>query len=371
MLQYKKHETCPLSRKETAIPRRAAVIVAHPDDETLWAGGTILSRPGWQWFVVSLSRAHDQDRAPKFFRALECLHARGTMGDMDDGPDQAPLHSPHVRHLILSLLPTEKYDLVLTHGMKGEYTRHRRHEETSRAVRELCDSGTINANALCTFAYGEKKKAAEMRELMHLFEIREGSRHRHVHAALALRKKPYYALCSYKVYRSERFDLLGNSLAILFGLTSPTRARNLISWIETECETLKKEKELALDLPPCLFPYIRQQDPDWRARYERFNLPGEYHNGGVWPFVCGFYVAALVAAGRQRLAEKKLLDLTRLIHRARGDGIAFGFNEWFKAQDGRPMGQDWQTWSAAMYLYAAAAVERGKTPFFPGTGTSG
>jgi hypothetical protein len=28
------------------------------------------------------------------------------------------------------------------------------------------------------------------------------------------------------------------------------------------------------------------------------------------------------------------------------------------------MGQNWQTWSAAMYLYAARCVEEGSTPFF-------
>jgi len=42
----------------------------------------------------------------------------------------------------------------------------------------------------------------------------------------------------------------------------------------------------------------------------------------------------------------------------------FGFNEWIKSQDGEPMGQDWQTWSAALYLYAAKCVEEKKTPFF-------
>ena len=42
----------------------------------------------------------------------------------------------------------------------------------------------------------------------------------------------------------------------------------------------------------------------------------------------------------------------------------FGFNEWIKAQDGRPMGQDWQTWSAALYLYAVKCVEEKRTPFF-------
>jgi hypothetical protein len=28
------------------------------------------------------------------------------------------------------------------------------------------------------------------------------------------------------------------------------------------------------------------------------------------------------------------------------------------------MGQDWQTWSAALYLYAAKCVEEKQTPFF-------
>ena len=45
-------------------------------------------------------------------------------------------------------------------------------------------------------------------------------------------------------------------------------------------------------------------DPDWHPRYEQFNRPGDYHNGGVWPFAAGLYVAALVASGQQALAER-------------------------------------------------------------------
>jgi hypothetical protein len=44
--------------------------------------------------------------------------------------------------------------------------------------------------------------------------------------------------------------------------------------------------------------------------------------------------------------------------------LNFGFNEWIKAQNGLPMGQDWQTWSAALYLYATKCVEEKGTPFF-------
>jgi len=215
--------------------------------------------------------------------------------------------------------------------------------------------------------FGRDEQAANLRDAMGRFTIKGEMQQRHVHEGLTLRHKPYYALWSYKVYRSERFDLLGNSLAILTGIASPSRARDLVLWIETECAALRRNEDLAVELPPILFPYIRPDDPDWMPRYKRYNQPGEYHNGGVWPFACGFYVAALVAAGRSQLARRKLVALTELIRPARQvhqERIEFGFNEWLRAQDGTPQGEDWQSWSAAMYLYAAACVEQRCTPLF-------
>ncbi|MFC1586013.1 amylo-alpha-1,6-glucosidase [Fibrobacterota bacterium] len=211
---------------------------------------------------------------------------------------------------------------------------------------------------------GRHERAEKLRGLMSRFTITGGRGRRHVHEGLVLKHKPYYAFWSYKIYSSERFDLLGNSLAILSGLASPSRAREMITWIEEECRAMKKNGELAVDLPPNFFPYIKPGEPEWRQRYEEFNLPGEYHNGGVWPFICGFYIAALVAAGRHKLAEKKLTALTELVSLTREADASYGFNEWHKAQDGRPVGQDWQTWSASMYLYAAGCVEKKMTPFF-------
>lgn len=212
--------------------------------------------------------------------------------------------------------------------------------------------------------YGRHERANLLRSLMGRFTIEAEAMHRHVHEGLVLRHKPYYALWSYKLYRGERFDLLGNSLAILSGLASPSRANAILAWIETECQAMRQRGDLAVDLPPNLFPFIQPGDPDWRDRYAKYNRPGEYHNGGIWPFICGFYVAACVAAGRLRMAGQKLEVLSRLVRPARAAEVAFGFNEWFRAQDGAPCGQDWQSWSAAMFLYAASCVENGRTAFF-------
>lgn len=212
--------------------------------------------------------------------------------------------------------------------------------------------------------YGRHAEGARMRELMNRFTITGGVRHRHVHEGLVVRKKPYYATWSYKVLSSERFDLVGNSLAILSGIASHSRARSIIAWVEAECRALRERKLLASPLPPNFFPYILPDDLDWHPRYEQYNQPGEYHNGGIWPFACGLYIAAMVSAGYQRRAERRLRALTELVRVSKRPGLEFGFNEWFRAQDGTASGEDWQTWSAALYLYAAAVVEAKRAIFF-------
>jgi hypothetical protein len=211
---------------------------------------------------------------------------------------------------------------------------------------------------------GQNNRAEMVRHDMSRFTITGATQHHHVHEGLVVKHKPYYALWSYKIYSSERFDLLGNSLAILSGIASPSRAEEMISWIEEECSGMRNRGELAVDLPPNFFPFIKPKDPDWKSRYVLYNNPGEYHNGGIWPFICGFYIAALVAARKYKLAEEKLHALTAIIRPTINKNLNFGFNEWLKSQDGKPMGQDWQTWSAALYLYAVKCVEEKSTPFF-------
>lgn len=139
----------------TSRPRgpRAAVVVAHPDDETLWCGGYILTHPEYLWRVVTLCRGGDPDRAPKFYRVLQSLGADGAMGDLDDEPDQAPLPADQLVQTTVRLLDGINYDLILTHGPQGEYTQHRRHVECCQSVVGLWDSGNIQTRRLWLFAY--------------------------------------------------------------------------------------------------------------------------------------------------------------------------------------------------------------------------
>jgi LmbE family N-acetylglucosaminyl deacetylase len=138
---------------QPSIAGKCAVIVAHPDDETLWAGGTMLMHADCRWTVITLCRKSDPDRAPKFFEALRELNADGAMGDLDDGPEQNPLPNPEVQDCILELLPSDRFDVVFTHGLRGEYTRHVRHEEVARAVLSLRRNDMLRCREMFTFAY--------------------------------------------------------------------------------------------------------------------------------------------------------------------------------------------------------------------------
>jgi hypothetical protein len=136
----------------------AALVVAHPDDETLWAGGTLLMNSSCHWTVLTLCRGSDPDRAPKFFKLLRYLGATGAMGDLNDEPEQNPLVPNTIRETVLDLLAGDIcFDVLFTHSPRGEYTRHRRHEELGQAMCELWSAGDLRLGELRLFAYEDEQ----------------------------------------------------------------------------------------------------------------------------------------------------------------------------------------------------------------------
>ncbi|MBB3113141.1 hypothetical protein FHS18_005244 [Paenibacillus phyllosphaerae] len=144
-------------------------------------------------------------------------------------------------------------------------------------------------------------------------------------------------------------DALGNSLAILFGIADEARMASIIDhFIETG---MNRPYPIMANYPPTM-----PGDKDWREYYRNahLNLPYQYHNGGVWPFIGGFYVAALMKAGKKAFALEELENLAKA--NQIGKRQEWEFNEWLNGRSGMPSGMANQAWSAGMYIFAYHCV---------------
>lgn len=132
-----------------------AVIVANPTDETLWPGGLLLMHSDCLWKVISLCGKNDNDKSAKFFKALDVLGATGEMADFDpDSPKPIPEYK--VEEAILSLLPGDRFDLIITHNIWGEYaTASPRNKEIGKTVLALCKTKQLIAKEVWMFSYDD------------------------------------------------------------------------------------------------------------------------------------------------------------------------------------------------------------------------
>jgi glycogen debranching enzyme len=152
-------------------------------------------------------------------------------------------------------------------------------------------------------------------------------------------------------------DSLGNLLAILTGIADRHRAEHILRYM--------LQVGMAEPYPTkAIHPPIYPSESNWREYYRsrNLNLPHQYHNGGIWPMIGGFHVAALVRHGWQDEAGQLLARLAD----ANRQGVyhPWEFTEWMHGESGHPMGFGEQAWSAAMFLYAEHAVRTGRLPLF-------
>jgi glycogen debranching enzyme len=106
-----------------------------------------------------------------------------------------------------------------------------------------------------------------------------------------------------------------------------------------------------------LYPPVQSGDADWRSYYtvNLMNLPGHYHNGGIWPFIGGMWVRFIHRLGLYEVACRELLKLAQL--NRLGKNQEWEFNEWVHSRTGRPMGKCFQAWSAAAYIHACQELQ--------------
>ncbi len=157
-----------------------------------------------------------------------------------------------------------------------------------------------------------------------------------------------------------RFDSFANILVSLLDVAPEDHTEKVDEYI---AEKLATEETT---LMPAFHPVIKPVDDDWKElqaaySYTFRNSPYEYHNGGRWPLISGFYVADLVRRNKKDLAHRYTKDIDRA-NSSQMDGEQWSFPEYLHGRDLTPQGTKNQGWSAAAAVIAHQALD-GKKVF--------
>ncbi|MFQ5531403.1 MAG: glycoside hydrolase 100 family protein, partial [Candidatus Nanoarchaeia archaeon] len=151
------------------------------------------------------------------------------------------------------------------------------------------------------------------------------------------------------------FDSLGNLLAIVYELADKKQSNKILDYI--------KRKKINKPFPVrAIDPPIDKKHKDWKDYYldSDAGIPYHYLNAGIWTFIGGIYVCALVKMKRFSEAEKELQKL------AEANLKKPFYSEWLHGKTGKPgvsgdsSDEGNQGWNAAMYVVAFESVRRGK-----------
>lgn len=116
---------------------KAAIVVAHPDDEVLWGAGWILTHPEDSFAIWCCSTPRiDPARADRFFDACCELGAHGLVLTGKDHP-RRPLDLSGLDESLCN------YDYVVTHNAAGEYGNEH-HKQVHRYVAENFKGPIVN-----------------------------------------------------------------------------------------------------------------------------------------------------------------------------------------------------------------------------------
>lgn len=169
---------------------------------------------------------------------------------------------------------------------------------------------------------------------------------------LKLWKDNYYLSYRWKNHnkyleQGDWFDSLANFLAVIFDLADKKKAENILKYVE--------KNKINQPYPvKAIYPPIEKGSKYWQDYYLDCDAKEPYHylNGGIWTFIGGFYILALIKLKQLKKAEKELEKLAK----ANLDG---NFPEWIDPNTKESYGK-LQAWSAGLYILAYHSVKKKK-----------
>lgn len=173
------------------------------------------------------------------------------------------------------------------------------------------------------------------------------------HARRGRRDPDLYLSFVNLAFAGNEGDVFGNLLAILCGAASESKGHAIVKTLTAAAVAQPYPVRVVLH------PLSREHEL-WRRYMVRHqqNLVHQYHNGGIWPFVGGFWIMALARLGLRDRAWQQLGELART--NAAGQ---WRFTEWFHGRSLAAQGMAGQSWNAAAFLLAWRALQPARLPW--------
>lgn len=138
-----------------------------------------------------------------------------------------------------------------------------------------------------------------------------------------------------------QFDAFANALVLLLNIGTTEFQNKIIQY------SSQLAAETKLGLLPAFWPPVFPEDEHWNllksnCKYEFRNFPYEFHNGGSWSMVNGFFGLALLSKSE---IEKAFFILEN-VNKANAT-VDFSFYENFNTNTKEPNGVAYCAWSAA------------------------
>lgn len=137
------------------------MIVAHPDDETIWGGGHLLEGG---YLVVCLTNGNNKVRSEEFKKVVK---ASGNIPLILSYPDKLNLKrndwkmsKAGIKADISRIINYKKWDLIVTHNEAGEYG-HAHHKMTHSLVVDAYESLKCDSSL---YFFGDYYKAYDIKE---------------------------------------------------------------------------------------------------------------------------------------------------------------------------------------------------------------
>ncbi len=141
------------------------MIVAHPDDETIWGGAHLLED---DYLVVCITCGPNKTRVKEFQKVMEITNDQYIMLGF---PDKVlgmrstwQEEEVRIQKYLNEIINLKKWNLIVTHNEKGEYG-HEHHKKTNEIVTNIYNENNVDIPLYFFGKYYSKKSYAKLEEI--------------------------------------------------------------------------------------------------------------------------------------------------------------------------------------------------------------